>query len=55
MRAIKKVLIGLGILALIVLVAKYFYIIGFFIEPLRFSIHNSDVNKHVVTVNIDSE
>lgn len=55
MRTINKVLIGIGIVALIVLVAKYYYIIGFLlepIEPLRFSIHNSDINKHTVTVEI---
>ena len=55
MRKINKVLIGIGIVALIILVAKYYYILGFLlepIEPLRFSIHNSDINKHTVTVEI---
>ncbi|MDW7728277.1 MAG: hypothetical protein SCH70_14455 [Candidatus Methanoperedens sp.] len=55
MRTISKILIGLGIVVLIVLVAKYFYIIGFLLgsaEPLRFSVHNSDINKHRVTVEI---
>ncbi len=55
MRTINKILIGIGIVALIVLVAKYYYIIGFLlepIEPLRFSIQNSDIDKHRVTVEI---
>lgn len=55
MRTINKILIGLGIIVLIISVAKYFYIIGFLlepVEPLRFSIHNSDINKHIVTVEI---
>lgn len=55
MRTINKILIGIGVVALIILVAKYYYFIGFLlepIEPLSFSIHNSDINKHTVIVEI---
>lgn len=54
MRIINKVLIGGGIIALIIIIG--FYIFGLLLspgmEPLRFSIHNRDVENHRVTVEI---
>ncbi|MFZ3384587.1 MAG: hypothetical protein WA144_11740 [Candidatus Methanoperedens sp.] len=54
MRTINKILISLGIIALIVITS--IYLIGLLVspgmDPLRFSIHNNDINKHLVTVEI---
>lgn len=54
MKTINKVLIGIGIVLLIVII--YLYILGLLlspsVEPLRFSIHNMDVENHRVTVEI---
>ena len=54
MRVINKALIGGGIVALAILIG--IYVLGLLIspgvEPLSFSIHNSDVGKHRVIVEI---
>ena len=56
MKIIYKILIGAAIAALVAMIGFYIYVIffGFIgpIEPLRFSVHNSDVNEHNITVEI---
>ena len=58
MKTINKVLLGMGIVALILILLLGFYV--FYVvpglspsmEPLRFSIHNWDESKHDVRVEI---
>jgi len=55
MKIINKVLIGVGIAALVAIIGLYISVTLFFLlnmEPLHFSINNGDVNKHEVTVEI---
>jgi hypothetical protein len=55
-KTIYKILIGAAIAALVAMIGFYIYILffGFIgpIEPLRFSVHNNDVNEHNITVEI---
>jgi hypothetical protein len=59
MKTISKVLIGIGIVALISMLGFYIFLESLspggvfgYIEPLRFSIFNGDENKHDITVEI---
>lgn len=50
MNKLNKVLIGVGTIALIIIIGCI--LISPEIEPLRFAIHNGDINEHTVTVEI---
>jgi hypothetical protein len=56
MKIIYRILIGVAITALVAMIGFYIYILFFGftgpIEPLRFSVHNNDVNEHNITVEI---
>jgi len=59
MKTINKVLIGIGIIALISIFGFYIFLESLspggvfgYIEPLRFSIFNWDENKHDITLEI---
>jgi len=55
MKMVNKILIGATIAVLAMLIGIYIYgpiLLGGPMEPLLFSLHNDDVNKHIVTVEI---